>query len=46
MFLPLGAELDFHQLFNDTIENFDLDELAARQAAALDTAGVQPGVDA
>ncbi len=45
VFIHLRAELNFHRLFNDTIENFDLDHLAARQAAALDTAGVLPGED-
>jgi predicted unusual protein kinase regulating ubiquinone biosynthesis (AarF/ABC1/UbiB family) len=40
VFLHLRAELNFHRLFNEAIENFTLDQVAARQAAALDRAGL------
>ncbi len=34
-FLRLGAELNFHRQFEEAIEGFDLDALAARQKEAL-----------
>ncbi len=40
VFLHLGAELNFYRLFNDEIEGFERDALAARQAAALAKAGL------
>ncbi len=40
VFLHLGAELNFHSLFNETIENFDAATLDKRQSAALKKAGV------
>jgi hypothetical protein len=40
VFLHLDAELNFYQLFNETIEDFDLETVAARQAAAFHEAGV------
>ncbi|PKP76107.1 MAG: ABC transporter ATP-binding protein, partial [Alphaproteobacteria bacterium HGW-Alphaproteobacteria-3] len=40
VFLHLGAELNFHTLFNETIEAFDAAELDKRQKAALKKAGV------
>jgi hypothetical protein len=40
VFLHLAAELNFYRLFNQTIENFSVDEVAARQAAALTAAGL------
>jgi predicted unusual protein kinase regulating ubiquinone biosynthesis (AarF/ABC1/UbiB family) len=40
VFLHLGAELNFHRLFNTAIEDFSLDRLAARQADALAAAGL------
>lgn len=40
VFLHLGAELNFHRLFNETIENFDVAKLDKRQSAALKKAGV------
>jgi len=46
VFIHLRAELNFHRLFNETIEAFDLDHLAERQAGALARAGVEPGEDA
>jgi predicted unusual protein kinase regulating ubiquinone biosynthesis (AarF/ABC1/UbiB family) len=39
-FLHLGAEINFYRLFNDAIEGFSLEALAARQRAAFDAAGV------
>ncbi len=39
-FLHLAARLNFHSLFEEALENFDLDALAARQAAALAAAGL------
>lgn len=40
VFIHLRAELNFHRLFNETIEAFDLARLAARQKKALKAAGV------
>jgi len=40
VFLHLAAELNFYRLFNEAIENFSVDEVAARQAAALTAAGL------
>ncbi len=40
VFLHLKAELNFYRLFNDEIENFDEGAVAARQAAALQQAGL------
>jgi predicted unusual protein kinase regulating ubiquinone biosynthesis (AarF/ABC1/UbiB family) len=40
VFLHLRAELNFYRLFNEAIENFSLPQVAARQAAALDRAGL------
>jgi len=45
VFIHLRAELNFHRLFNETIEAFDLDAVAERQTAALDRAGVETGHD-
>jgi predicted unusual protein kinase regulating ubiquinone biosynthesis (AarF/ABC1/UbiB family) len=42
VFLHLKAELNFYRLFNEAIENFSLDQVAARQAAALRGAGLDP----
>ncbi len=39
-FLHLGAKLNFYRLFNEAIDHFDRDALAARQAAALTKAGL------
>ena len=40
-FLHLDAQLNFFQLFNEAMgEGFDLDAMAHRQAAALETAGL------
>ena len=40
VFLHLDAELNFYQLFNETIEGFNLEEVRGRQAAAFGEAGV------
>jgi predicted unusual protein kinase regulating ubiquinone biosynthesis (AarF/ABC1/UbiB family) len=42
VFLRLGAELNWSRLFHGLIEDFNTQELAARQAAALKEAGVPP----
>jgi predicted unusual protein kinase regulating ubiquinone biosynthesis (AarF/ABC1/UbiB family) len=41
VFLHLAAELNFYRLFNEAIENFAVDGVAARQAAALAKVGLQ-----
>jgi predicted unusual protein kinase regulating ubiquinone biosynthesis (AarF/ABC1/UbiB family) len=40
VFLHLGAELNFHALFNEAIEGFETGKLGKRQAAALKKAKV------
>jgi hypothetical protein len=40
VFLRLRAKLNWHRMFNELIDNFNEQELAARQAAALVEAGV------
>jgi predicted unusual protein kinase regulating ubiquinone biosynthesis (AarF/ABC1/UbiB family) len=40
VFLHLGAELNFHKLFNEAIEGFESGKLGKRQAAALKKARV------
>ena len=42
VFLHLKAELNFHTLFNEEIEAFDLAALTERQKMALDRAGLSP----
>jgi predicted unusual protein kinase regulating ubiquinone biosynthesis (AarF/ABC1/UbiB family) len=42
VFLHLAAELNFHRLFNEAMENFAVDTVAARQSAALAQAGLEP----
>jgi predicted unusual protein kinase regulating ubiquinone biosynthesis (AarF/ABC1/UbiB family) len=42
VFLHLRAELNFHRLFNEAIENFSLARVARRQGAALAAAGLEP----
>jgi hypothetical protein len=44
VFLHLQAELNFHQLFKSEIERFSLADLAVRQAAALQDAGLPKSV--
>jgi predicted unusual protein kinase regulating ubiquinone biosynthesis (AarF/ABC1/UbiB family) len=43
VFLHLKAEINWHRLFHELIEDFDEAELAARQRAALRAAGVPDG---
>jgi hypothetical protein len=40
VFLHLAARLNWHDMFNATIEGFSLDAVGARQKAAFDAAGV------
>jgi predicted unusual protein kinase regulating ubiquinone biosynthesis (AarF/ABC1/UbiB family) len=40
VFLHLAAELNFYRLFNEAIENFSVEAVAARQADALTNAGL------
>jgi hypothetical protein len=40
VFLRVGAELNWHRLFQDLVRDFDEGALAARQAAALKEARV------
>lgn len=42
VFLHLGAELNFHDLFASAIRNFSVDAVAERQAKALRKAGLPP----
>ncbi|MGH7062751.1 MAG: AarF/ABC1/UbiB kinase family protein, partial [Stellaceae bacterium] len=42
VFLHLKAEVNWHRLFHELIEDFDEPALAARQQAALAAAGVPP----
>jgi len=42
VFLHLGARQNWCRLFNDTIEGFELSEVAARQQRAFTSAGVPP----
>jgi predicted unusual protein kinase regulating ubiquinone biosynthesis (AarF/ABC1/UbiB family) len=44
VFLHLKAELNFHDLFNDAIGEFDLGVVTARQTEALTTAGLREPV--
>ena len=40
VFLHLQAELNFYRLFNEAIEGFSVDQVAARQAAARASLGL------
>ena len=40
VFMHLGAEVNWHNLFHDLIDDFDRDKLAARQKDAAGRAGV------
>jgi predicted unusual protein kinase regulating ubiquinone biosynthesis (AarF/ABC1/UbiB family) len=44
VFLRLGAKLNWHRMFHELIDDFNEQEMAARQAAALEKAGVPPTV--
>ncbi len=41
VFLHLAAELNFHRLFNEAIEDFSVAKVAGRQKAALKAAGLE-----
>ena len=41
VFLHLAAELNFYRLFNEAIERFSIEQVAARQAAALSAVGLK-----
>ena len=41
VFLHLGAELNFHRLFQETIDDFSLAAVEERQSAALTKAGLR-----
>jgi predicted unusual protein kinase regulating ubiquinone biosynthesis (AarF/ABC1/UbiB family) len=45
VFLHLAAELNFHRLFNEAIEKFSVEQVAARQAAALAKVSLKPSID-
>jgi predicted unusual protein kinase regulating ubiquinone biosynthesis (AarF/ABC1/UbiB family) len=40
VFIHLGAEMNFHRLFNDALRGFDVGAVAERQASALSRAGL------
>ena len=40
VFLHLGAKLNWHNMFNETIQGFVLDEVAERQRKAFAATGV------
>ena len=42
VFLHLDAKLNFHRLYDELIQDFDVATLAARQAAALQQVGLSP----
>jgi hypothetical protein len=41
VFLHLRAELNFHRLFNEAIEEFSIKAVEKRQRAALSAAGLE-----
>jgi hypothetical protein len=45
VFIRLRARLNFYRLFNEEIEGFDRDALAARQSSALREAGLEANAD-
>jgi hypothetical protein len=40
VFLHLAAELNFYRLFNEAIESFAIEDVAARQGTALKKVGL------
>jgi predicted unusual protein kinase regulating ubiquinone biosynthesis (AarF/ABC1/UbiB family) len=42
VFIHLGAELNFHRLFNEALERFDIAEVRARQERSLARVGIEP----
>src|SRR5471032_2384835 len=45
VFLHLAAELNFYRLFNEAIESFSIEQVTARQIAALADAELKPSVE-
>jgi hypothetical protein len=41
VFMHLKAEVNWHRLFQELIQDFDVDRLAERQTAALERAGIE-----
>jgi hypothetical protein len=41
-FLHLRAEINFHQIFEEQIQGFDVGQVAIRQAAILDSVDLKP----
>jgi predicted unusual protein kinase regulating ubiquinone biosynthesis (AarF/ABC1/UbiB family) len=46
VFIHLRARMNFHQLFEDALQSWELDTVGERQAQALDAAGVAPQIEA
>ncbi len=42
VFLHLKAELNWHDLFHEMVQGFDVDALEARQKAAMEAVGLEP----
>jgi hypothetical protein len=42
VFLRLRAELNWHRVFHELIDEFDLEGLASRQSKALEVQGLAP----
>jgi predicted unusual protein kinase regulating ubiquinone biosynthesis (AarF/ABC1/UbiB family) len=45
VFLHLAAELNFYRLFNEAIESFSIEQVTARQTAALAAVGLKPSAN-
>ena len=43
VFMHLEAEINWHRVFHELIDEFDVEKLAKRQEAVLEKAGLQPG---
>ena len=44
VFMHLGAEVNWHELFHDLIDDFSIESLAARQRKAAETIGLPAGL--
>ena len=44
VFTRLNAEINWHQLFHELIDNFDADVVHNRQAEAFDLVGLEPAL--
>jgi hypothetical protein len=42
--MHLGAEVNWHELFHDLIDDFSVDGLASRQREAAETIGLPAGL--